>query len=75
MMDSPMRCRSGLILMRTANMINQKFLELEKAAQEFKAALIKFQSVYDPETVGIVETCEHIDEILFDIDQELQEQE
>ena len=55
-------------------MINQKFAELEKAAQEFKAALLKFQSVYDPQTVGIVETCEHIDEVLFDIDAELQEQ-
>ena len=54
-------------------MIVQKFLELEKAAQQFKAALLKFQSVYDPVTVGIAETCEHIDEILFDIDQELQE--
>ncbi len=52
-------------------MIDQKFAELEKAAQQFKAALLKFQSVYDPETVGIVETCEHIDEVLFDIDQEL----
>ena len=56
-------------------MIIQKFAELEKAAQEFKAALLKFQSVYDPQTVGIVETCEHIDEVLFDIDAELQEQE
>ena len=56
-------------------MINQKFAELEKAAQEFKAALLKFQSVYDPQTVGIAETCEHIDEVLFDIDAELQEQE
>ena len=55
-------------------MIDQKFLELEKAAQQFKAALIKFQSVYDPETVGIVEFCEQIDEVLFDIDQELQGQ-
>ena len=52
-------------------MIDQKFLELEKAAQEFKAALLKFQSVYDPETVGIDETCEHIDEVLWDIEQEL----
>jgi hypothetical protein len=51
--------------------INQKFKELERAAQEFKAALIKFQSVYDPEHVGIDEACEYIDEIMFDIDQEL----
>ena len=54
-------------------MIDQKFKELERAAQEFKAALIKFQTVYDPKTVGIVETCEHIDEVLFDIDTELTE--
>jgi hypothetical protein len=52
-------------------MIAQKFAELEQAAQQFKAALLKFQSVYDPETVGIVEACEHIDEIVFDIEQEL----
>lgn len=56
-------------------MIDQKFAELEKAAQQFKAALLKFQTVYDPVSVGIVETCEHIDEVLFDIDQELQEME
>jgi len=54
-------------------MINQKFAELEKAAQEFKAALLKFQSVYDPVSVGIVETCDYIDDVLFEIDQELQE--
>ena len=56
-------------------MINQKFAELERAAQQFKAALLKFQSVYDPTTVGIEDFCEHIDEVLFDIDQELQEAE
>ena len=54
-------------------MIDQKFAELEKAAQEFKAALLKFQSVYDPVTVGIEDFCETIDEVLFDIDTELTE--
>jgi len=54
-------------------MIDQKFKELEQAAQEFKAALIKFQTVYDPVTVGIEDFCEHIDEVLFDIDTELTE--
>jgi hypothetical protein len=52
-------------------MIAQKFIELEQAAEQFKAALIRFQSVYDPETVGIGETCEHIDQVLWDIEQEL----
>jgi hypothetical protein len=54
-------------------MIAQKFIELEKAAEQFKSALIRFQSVYDPETVGIAEFCEHIDEVLWDIEQEMQE--
>jgi len=54
-------------------MIDQKFKELEQAAQKFKAALLSFQTFYDPDTVGIEEFCEHIDEVLFDIDQELQE--
>jgi hypothetical protein len=56
-------------------MIVQKFLELEKAAEQFKAALIKFQTVYDPKTVGIAETCEHIDEVLWDIEQEMEDME
>ena len=56
-------------------MIDQKFKELEKAAQKFKAALLSFQTFYDPDTVGIDEFCEQIDEVLFDIDQELQETE
>jgi hypothetical protein len=54
-------------------MIDQKFKEVERAAQEFKDALLKFRSFYDPVTVGIDEFCEQIDEVLFDIDQELQE--
>ena len=53
-------------------MVDQKFAELEQAAQQFKAALLKFRSVYDPESVGIEEFCEHIDEVLFDIDSELE---
>ena len=56
-------------------MIDQKFAELEKAAEQFKAALLKFRSVYDPKTVGIVETCEHIDEVLWDIEQEMEDME
>ena len=40
-----------------------------------KAALIKFQTVYDPKTVGIAETCEQIDEVLWDIEQEMEDME
>jgi len=72
-MVSPTKPKSGQTLIRSADMIDQKFKEVERAAQEFKDALLKFRSFYDPETVGIDEFCEQIDEVLFDIDQELQE--
>jgi hypothetical protein len=54
-------------------MIDKQFAELEQAAQKFKDALLQFRNFEDPETVGIDEFCELIDQILFDIDQELQE--
>jgi len=48
-------------------MTEDAFNELCAAAEEFKAALYKFQNVYDPRTVGIVEFAEHIDTVLLDI--------
>ena len=48
-------------------MIEDAFYELGMAAEVFKAALYKFQTVYDPRTVGIVEFGEHIDTVLCDI--------
>lgn len=48
-------------------MTEDAFNELCAAAEQFKAALYKFQDVYDPKTVGIVEFSEHIDTVLCDI--------
>jgi len=48
-------------------MTEDAFNELCAAAEEFKSALYKFQTVYDPRTVGIVEFAEHIDTVLLDI--------
>lgn len=48
-------------------MIEQKLLDLDRAAQAFKAELLKFQTAYDPETVGILEFCDHIDDVIFEI--------
>jgi len=56
-------------------MVDQEFEELEKAALTFKAALLKFKTVFSPETAGIAEFCEKIDDFLFDVDQELQSNE
>ena len=50
---------------------HQALADLEQAALIFKAAINKFQEVYDPDTVGLREWYEHIDDVLCDIDQEL----
>jgi len=52
-------------------MIEDAFYELGMAAEQFKAALYKFQNVYDPKTVGIVEFADHIDTVLCDIREDL----
>lgn len=52
-------------------MFTQEMQELREAAEVFKAALYNFQTVYDPNTVGIVEFAEHIDTVLCDIEAEL----
>lgn len=43
------------------------FEELQTAAAVFKQAVTKFGTVHDPETVGLDEFCEHIDDVLYDI--------
>lgn len=48
-------------------MTEDAYNELCAAAEQFKAALYKFQTVYDPRTVGIVEFAEDIDTVLLDI--------
>lgn len=54
--------------------IDQAFTKLETAASVFKAALYEFRKTYDPDTVGIDEFAEQIDNVLFEIDAELQEE-
>jgi hypothetical protein len=60
--------------MKGLNKVNEEFAKLELAANEFKKALNKFSKTFDPETVGIGEFCEQIDEMLFEIDQEITEE-
>lgn len=52
-------------------MKQQALEELEQAARVFKDAINRFQETFDPDTVGLREWCEHIDDVLCDIDQEL----
>ena len=51
--------------------ILKAYSELEIACIEFRAALFNFKQVYDPNTVGLSELAEQIDEVLADIDAEL----
>ena len=51
--------------------ILEAYAELEQACMAFGQALAKFQKVYDPNTVGLTELAEQIDEVLADIDAEL----
>ena len=52
-------------------MFTQEFAALRAAAEMFKQELYKFQTVYDPSTVGIDEFCMHIDTVLVDIQADL----
>ena len=47
------------------------FAELQEAAAVFKQAIAKFQEVVDTDTVGLTEWCEHIDDVMQDISDEV----
>jgi hypothetical protein len=51
--------------------INKAFKKLEKASIKFTQAIATFKETYDPNTVGLDEWCEDINDVLFDIDSEL----
>ena len=57
--------------MSDTKQILEAYAELEQACMAFRAALFKFKQVYDPNTVGLTELAEQIDEVLADIDAEL----
>ena len=57
--------------MSDTKQILEAYAELEQACIAFGRALGKFQKVYDPNTVGLTELAEQIDEVLADIDSEL----
>lgn len=57
--------------MKDTQQILAAYAELDVACATFRAALFKFKQVYDPNTVGLIELAEQIDEVLSDIDAEL----
>lgn len=44
------------------------FAALQEAAEKFNKAIEKFQSVYDPESVGLDEWIDYNEEVLSDIE-------
>ena len=60
--------------MQGRSKVEAEFERLQEAADVFKAALDRFKRTFNPERTGIVEFQEHIDNVLFDIYEEVEEE-
>jgi hypothetical protein len=49
------------------------YSNLEAATEAYYKAIAEFQKVYNPESVGLDEFCEHINCVMVEIDAELDE--
>jgi hypothetical protein len=56
----------------TEDQVNEHFAFLERAAADFQDAILNFKKQYNPDTVGLNDWAESIDEVMFDIDQDIQ---
>lgn len=53
--------------------VNTAYAELEQAVLTFKAAIAKFNSVYDPQTVGLDYWADGLDDTMFEISEDIAE--
>lgn len=53
------------------NAASAAYLEVQVKVRELQDAVIKLNHVYETNTVGLVEWCEHMDEVMNDIEAEL----
>lgn len=60
--------------MKGLNTVEAEFAKLERAADEFKEALRVFGKTFNPERTGIVEFQEHVDSVLYDIREEIEDE-
>ena len=60
--------------MKDRNVVEAEFEKLQHAADDFKAALARFAKTFNPERTGIVEFQEHVDNVLYDIYEEVEEE-
>jgi len=55
------------------NKVQQSYGELEKAVEVFKTAITLFQQTYDPDSVGLDEWCENLDDTMVEIEEDVNE--
>lgn len=53
--------------------VNRAFEELEDAVAVFQQAILKFRGVYEPEAVGLGELSDSLDDIMFEISEDITE--
>lgn len=49
------------------------FKELEKAQLAFQSAIAKFGKAYSPNSVGLDEMCESLDDFMFELSEDINE--
>lgn len=53
------------------NEASAAFAEVQRKVMELQDAVIALQGVYDPDTVGLQEWCDDMDEVLYEISAEM----
>jgi len=53
------------------NKVQTAYAKLQEAAAVMKLAIAEFQQVVDTDTVGLTEWCEHIDDVMMEISEEV----
>ncbi len=53
--------------------VNTAYAELEQAVVAFKAAIAKFNAVYEPQTVGLDYWADGLDDTMFEISEDIAE--
>ena len=58
--------------MARADQIHTAFAELEAAAQVFIEAIAEFKRTYNPDTVGLIEWQAGIEDVLYEIQEDIE---
>lgn len=53
------------------NEASAAYLEVQVKVRELQDAVIKLNSVFETNTVGLVEWCEHMDDVMYELEAEM----